>query len=347
MPSLLDKWLLFRLAVSDRRLSESDRAVLFTLLDMLGQSATAWPSFNTLADKSRRSRRTVIYAVSRLVEYGYLAAGSRRGRGRGNVYIPNFLLVADDSTEEVQAGALLVADDSTEEVQAGALLVADDSTEEVQAGALLVADDSTEEVQAGALLVADDSTEEVQSLALRSAKACTLEVQRLAPNTFTLSRSKKPITGDHGLKRYPETFEAFWRAYPPRRRDAKPKVFIKYQAVLADCPHITWADLRKAAERYSASDDVKNGYACGPLRWFNEQRWARWLDEETFSDSAAAANAGGPPPALSTEEWRTELDEFRKRGCVSRDWPRARLGLPPSNPATRVPPALRREFGFL
>ena len=48
---------------------------------------------------------------------------------------------------------------------------------------------------------------------------------------------------------------------------------------------------------------------------------------------------------VSDDEWRRRLEAHNKAGGNDRSWPQL-YGLPPTHPASRVPKALRKEFGF-
>jgi hypothetical protein len=301
MFSLLDKWLLVLRASRDRRLSEVDLGVLITLLDMLGQNATAWPSFDTLARLSGWSRRATVNAVSRLIEFGYLSSSSRRGRGRGNVYIPNFL----------HACALLGAADEAEVVHAGAL---------------------------------------------SSARRCTPVVHAGALNTSTLSRSSKHTRrGRPGGGRAKASgrksdidvaFDLFFCGYPSRHPHSNPKAPARKAFEALDKAGASLPGIAEAARAYARQ--VEN---AGTDRRFIPQA-VTWLKQRRFEDIEPVndderAETGAPPKkntSLSDTEWRAVLDTFHARGASPRDWDRA-FGLPPNHPASRVPLALRTEYG--
>jgi hypothetical protein len=67
-------------------------------------------------------------------------------------------------------------------------------------------------------------------------------------------------------------FEEWWTAYPKQNRVAKEKVLGKYRALVSS-KAISPAVLLTAVQQYANSRQVRDGYACAPLKWLNEERW--------------------------------------------------------------------------
>ncbi len=102
-PSLLDQWLFMQKAVSDHKLSHCAVACAFHLVDLFNnRHGRAWPSYETLAERSSCHRRTAIDAVKKLIELKYFEVD--RGKGhRSNHYRPNFSLMVKE-TAPAQTG---------------------------------------------------------------------------------------------------------------------------------------------------------------------------------------------------------------------------------------------------
>lgn len=81
---LLARWRLVGQACTDDRLSRSDVACLWAIVDRIGRDGVAWPSLNTVADEAKASRSTVVRAIAKLSEFGYLIreSGNRTASNR-------------------------------------------------------------------------------------------------------------------------------------------------------------------------------------------------------------------------------------------------------------------------
>lgn len=64
-------------AKGDRRLNLSDFKVLAILQERSSDKGYCWPAYNRIAEDCCISKRTAIYAVKRLVQYGYLVKAKR------------------------------------------------------------------------------------------------------------------------------------------------------------------------------------------------------------------------------------------------------------------------------
>lgn len=92
-PNLLVQWLFMKEAASDPRLSRTAVACAFHLTDLHNKNrGYAWPSYETLAERTGSHRRTVIDAVKKLLDLEYFYVQTGNGR-RSNHYFPNFALV--------------------------------------------------------------------------------------------------------------------------------------------------------------------------------------------------------------------------------------------------------------
>ena len=78
---LVAKFRLLKAASTDSRLTAgADFKVLIAVLDRMGDDLQSWPGFGRIAEDTGTTRRTVISAVNRLVDFGYLV--KIRGTGR-------------------------------------------------------------------------------------------------------------------------------------------------------------------------------------------------------------------------------------------------------------------------
>lgn len=64
-------------AFLDKRLKPVDLAVLDAIQYRSNEKGYCWPAYNRIAEDCRICRRSAIYAVKRLVEYGYLVKSKR------------------------------------------------------------------------------------------------------------------------------------------------------------------------------------------------------------------------------------------------------------------------------
>lgn len=84
--SLLARWQLAKAASTDSRLSRSNVAVLFAVLDCLnGSTGQAWPGKKAIAAAARVHESTAKASIRRLVAFGYLIRESG-SRGYSNRY---------------------------------------------------------------------------------------------------------------------------------------------------------------------------------------------------------------------------------------------------------------------
>ena len=95
--NLLAKWFFIRTVASDPKLSRSALACAIHLVDLYNKlQGRAWPSYETLAERTGANRRTVIDAVKRLIELKYFEVDKGNGR-RSNHYRPNFSLMVKET----------------------------------------------------------------------------------------------------------------------------------------------------------------------------------------------------------------------------------------------------------
>jgi hypothetical protein len=86
--SLVQMWRLQLIVVSDPELSRGEVATGMHLLDMVGKNGTAWPSYETLAQRTNQALRNVKRCIERPVTKGYFRVDRREGRGHSNAYRP-------------------------------------------------------------------------------------------------------------------------------------------------------------------------------------------------------------------------------------------------------------------
>lgn len=75
----------------DKRLSKGDAAVAFVLLDFATDEGGAYPSLDTLAERTGMHRTSVIDCLRRLVGAGYFTAERGGGRKNTTVYRPVYI----------------------------------------------------------------------------------------------------------------------------------------------------------------------------------------------------------------------------------------------------------------
>lgn len=117
-------------------------------------------------------------------------------------------------------------------------------------------------------------------------------------NSFSSFSENQPQKTDE----HSSDFEEFWKEYPKQRAGNKQKAFASYKRVLKE-RRATVEELLEAVKRYSASDEVKRGFAKGCQAWLNDDRfnsayvenvvciealeeqknqeWKKWLSEQT------------------------------------------------------------------
>jgi hypothetical protein len=83
--TLVSRWRLLILASRDRQLSRTDVAVLGSVLDRMGQTATSWPGLSKISDDIGANRSSAVRAIARLCESGYLVRESGNAR-KSNTY---------------------------------------------------------------------------------------------------------------------------------------------------------------------------------------------------------------------------------------------------------------------
>ena len=87
--TLLDKYLTVVAASTDKGASACDLAVLLQIMDYYNaQKGYAYPSMDTLAFNTKRSKRAVVDSVGHLIELGYLQLVRRGNRHTSNRYAP-------------------------------------------------------------------------------------------------------------------------------------------------------------------------------------------------------------------------------------------------------------------
>ena len=69
---------------------------------------------------------------------------------------------------------------------------------------------------------------------------------------------------------YPEAFEAFWLAYPPRRRTGKRRALAAWKRASGKTSAET---LEQRARDYASSDVGKSDFCKGPEPWLNGECW--------------------------------------------------------------------------
>jgi hypothetical protein len=244
-PTLLDKWRLMLAIVADPALSKADVAVAATLLDMVGDDGTAWPSLPTLAGRTGQSVRNVIRCTSRLS--GYFDSTEGGGRGNAKTYRPRF-----GDRERVTAP----------------------SPKGPGKRVTPVSPIPDERVTAPSRFEQD---ERVTAVSEKGDGAVIKRVTPVSPQSPYMNPLKESsqalvLVGEANSDPIKRTFAEFWDAFPQQRRAAKAKVLAKYGSIVKS-KAATPNDLLQAARQYAKTSDVSRGYACAPLRWLNEERW--------------------------------------------------------------------------
>jgi len=65
-------------------------------------------------------------------------------------------------------------------------------------------------------------------------------------------------------------FESFWKAFPGTRKGNKDKAAAAFKSAIKRSPP---SEIIGALPAYSASDEVKRGFAKGAAAWLNDDRW--------------------------------------------------------------------------
>lgn len=94
-------------------------------------------------------------------------------------------------------------------------------------------------------------------------------------NSFSSFSKKQPQRTDE----HSSDFEEFWKEYPKQRAGNKQKAFASYKRVLQE-KRATVESLLEAVKRYSASEEVKRGFAKGCQAWLNDDRFNNEYDSE-------------------------------------------------------------------
>lgn len=266
--SLLPKWRLNLAIVSDPALTGADKSVAAHLLDLTNASGICWPSLDLLADRTRQSKRNVIRCIERLVGAGYFAANKSRGRGRANEYRASF-----ERAEKVTGSSSF---------------------------------SRPKKVTAASPIPADGEPEKVTAPSGKGDRAVPEKVTAPSPHTDQETPTKIPTKRKsaraqrNSIDEVEEYFPKFWAAYPPQRRTAKAKVKAQYRLII-ESKAATVADLELGAISYAGSKDVRQGYACAPLRWLMEERWRD------------APPASAPAPANGVSKPSTAADAARRK----------------------------------
>lgn len=112
----------------------------------------------------------------------------------------------------------------------------------------------------------------------------------------TLKATKAP-------KAYPEAFEAFWQAYPPRggRRRGKDGTFALWQQV----QDVDQPALLEAARQFAKSDDAVRGFARDPERFLKKHWWREWIPALPIRSAPAVAAPHEVLRQIKPVKWET------------------------------------------
>jgi len=135
-----------------------------------------------------------------------------------------------------------------------------------------------------------------------------------------------------------EAFDRFWNAYPSRSPHPHPKEPAREAFAALVRRGVDPEILIEAAGNFAAAvvDDPTRRYI--PYA-------GNWLQREPFPKGRKPESPTAWNKALSEAEWRDILTAYKAGYCRAATWPKG-VGLPPGHRATRVPLALRKEFGF-
>lgn len=94
---------------------------------------------------------------------------------------------------------------------------------------------------------------------------------RHAPRTI-IEPSSEPSKNPNGAAEVlpMDFFERFWEEFPRQRRGSREKALKAYRLA---SKRTTQETIHEAVIRYSASSDVKRGFAKGAAAWLNDDRW--------------------------------------------------------------------------
>jgi len=134
-----------------------------------------------------------------------------------------------------------------------------------------------------------------------------------------------------------ELFERFWNAYPSRSPLPNPKEPAREGFTALVRGGLDPGILIEAAERFAAAvaDEATRRYIPYAVNWLKRERFPEGDIPVQLTRSKG----------LSEAEWRAILSAYKAGDCRAAAWPN-NVGLRPEHPATRVPLAIRREFGF-
>jgi hypothetical protein len=140
-----------------------------------------------------------------------------------------------------------------------------------------------------------------------------------------------------------ELFDRFIGAYPSRGQHANPRKPARAKFTELVRRGIDPEKLIEAAAGYAAAaadlDDRR--YVAQAITWLRQGRYDDYAASAPVSLAARAAKGG-----RSDEQWREILRAYKASGARWSSWP-AGCGLPPQKGnASRVPEAIRMEFGF-
>jgi hypothetical protein len=145
-----------------------------------------------------------------------------------------------------------------------------------------------------------NQTDETQKLECkRNAIGTNPERKSCASIPSPQPETSTPVSNDVGLSKvgrsgnYPETFEFFWMAYPPQRRQDKKATYRRWQSAIKAITHDApekW--LIERARAYADSPIGKGEYAKSP---------EVWLNKGSYDD---------PPQAWGASEITTRLKQF-------------------------------------
>jgi hypothetical protein len=152
---------------------------------------------------------------------------------------------------------------------------------------------------------------------------------------------EQPREHTHGL---PVPFDRFWRVYPSRGSGSNPRKPAESKFAELVQRGVDPEMLISAAVRYAkATADVEPRYVVQAVRWLTEERFN---DGGYSAEVEAVVIKVSSQPGPSDDEWEEMVSTFAARGARSADWPTKKYGLPPQHRASRVPPAIRKKYGF-
>ncbi len=249
-PILVKKWQMIYAALYDKKLSKSDVAIQYQILDRYSvRNGSCWPSFKRLAVDTGLSQRMVQKSVKKLIAMGYVAIVKHGDRVSPNHYKPDFSLL-----DRVENHSSL----PNNEVENASSVCREPQFLKVENSSSLKPINEPEHKARGELVGLDDKSS--------------------SDATLASPLGGLPLASKDKYK-YPE----FWNAYPTRKNVGKTEDEIT--AKLSD--GFAYSDIVEGARLYDINMQSKRAswkgdkdYTIHPQNFVKD---SRWLDDWTIT----------------------------------------------------------------